>query len=201
MKKLMCYLCFVWVLYLCSSVMTYLPTDQEGEEVAVCLSEEEQKLYQLITDYRKSKGLDSIPLSRSLTYVAQAHVKDLEINTPITNRCNMHSWSNDGDWTACCYTGDHAQAKCMWNKPKELTNYTGYGFEISYGGFGAYEANATDALQQWKGSSGHNAVIINQGIWKSSKWQAVGVGIFGSYGVVWFGKVKDTTSTPAICLK
>ena len=46
------------------------------------LTAEEEKLYTLIMDYRKGKGLPSIPLSPALTKVAQARVKDLHLNKP-----------------------------------------------------------------------------------------------------------------------
>lgn len=46
----------------------------------VCLSAEEKKLYDLMMAYRKSKGLESIPLSAKLTQVAQTHAKDLAEN-------------------------------------------------------------------------------------------------------------------------
>src|ERR1044071_1101964 len=95
------------------------------------LTSEELKLYNLITAYRTQNGLPSIPLSVSLTEVAQLHAKDLETNRPNQEGCSMHSWSANGKWTSCCYTPDHAQKLCMWNKPKELTSYTGNGFEIA----------------------------------------------------------------------
>lgn len=201
MKKQLIFLGLLISLSTLSAFMYVLPQQEEEEEkLEVCVSPEEMKLYNLLNEYRKTKGLPAIPLSKSLTYVAQSHVKDLEINQPATGSCNMHSWSDDGDWSACCYTPDHAQAKCMWDKPKELTNYTGAGFEISYGGFGAYEATAEGAMKSWKGSNGHNSVMINQGIWKKWDWSAVGVGIFGSYGVIWFGKPKDTAvGEPKTC--
>jgi hypothetical protein len=35
--------------------------------------------------------------------------------------------------------------------------------------------------------------MINTGIWKEVKWQAVGIGMDGEYGVIWFGDIKDET--------
>jgi uncharacterized protein YkwD len=49
---------------------------------------------------------------------------------------------------------------------------------------------ANYALESWKESSGHNAVIINQGIWKN-QWNAIGVGVFKGFAVVWFGNEID----------
>ena len=153
------------------------------------LTEEETKLFNLIMEYRKERGLSSIPVSRSLTYVAQTHARDLEENSPDQGKCNMHSWSSNGPWTACCYTKDHAKASCMWDKPRELTTYTGNGYEIAFWTSGT--ANAKEALDSWKISPGHNEVIISSGMWKRSPWQAIGIGICGGYSVVWFGKDVD----------
>lgn len=149
---------------------------------------EEIKLHALINQYRVSKGLAPIRLSKSLTYVAGIHAGDLGKNTP-SGSCNMHSWSGDGAWSSCCYTGDHAKASCMWNKPRELTDYPGNGYECS----SMYSAGITadEALSSWKGSPGHNAVIISQGIWSSHPWKSIGVGIRGNYAVIWFGEEED----------
>jgi uncharacterized protein YkwD len=152
------------------------------------LTPEEKKLYQMIMKYRKGKKLPSIPFSKSMTKVAKAHVKDLNENHPDKDGCNMHSWSTSPLWKGCCYTPDHAKAECMWNKPSELTNYKGFGFEISsyYGDV----MNAEIALESWKSSKGHNAVMINSGIWKQP-WKAIGIAIDGNYSSVWFGNEED----------
>jgi len=145
-------------------------------------------LYDLIMAYRADNGLPSIPLSRSLTIVAQTHVEDLIAyrSEVLVGTCNLHSWSNHGPWQGCCYTPDHAQASCMWNKPRELTVYTGDGYEISASGV----SQAQSALNLWKNSSGHNAVILNQGSW-STPWKAIGIGMGGGYAHVWFGRNVD----------
>lgn len=163
-----------------------------------CISSDEYKLYQLIMEYRKEKGLPEIPLSVSLCYVANVHAKDVAENHPDEGDCNMHSWSNKGNWEACCYTPDHKKGKCMWKKPAELTNYTGNGYEISHGGSEGYTATPLSALNGWKGSSGHNAVIINQGIW-SDKWNAIGIGMYKGYAMVWFGNETDADGAPVKC--
>ncbi|WP_026999245.1 CAP domain-containing protein [Eisenibacter elegans] len=163
---------------------------EQQQSASISLSAEEQELYRLVMEYRKSKGLPAIPLSKSMTFVAQTHAHDLAENPPNSAAgCNMHSWSDKGNWKPCCYTDDHAQAACMWEKPRELTKYPGYGFEVSYWSGG--KANAAGALAAWKGSSGHNQVIINEGIWAKYNWQAIGIGIVGQYAVMWFGKEED----------
>lgn len=149
---------------------------------------EEKKLHALINQYRREKGLPAIKLSKSLTHVAKTHAKDLNSYPPKGN-CNAHGWSSNGPWTSCCYTSDHAQAKCMWNKPGELTNFRGNGFECAY--WTSAVANASEALGTWKTSSGHNAVIINGSIWKRMSWKSIGVGVYGHYGVIWFAVEND----------
>ncbi len=154
------------------------------------LQPEEQKLYNLIMQYRQQAGLPAIPVSPSLTFVAQTHAKDLKENYKVNNTCNFHSWSDKGSWTPVCYTGDHAQAKLMWNKPAELTKYKGSGFEIAFGSYEGSVATAETSLNSWKGSDGHNNVILNKGIW-NEKWNAIGIGMVGNYAVVWFGNEAD----------
>lgn len=158
------------------------------------LTDEEKKLYNMIDKYRLDNGLTSIPLSKSLTYVAQTHVKDLVINKPDIGNCNAHSWSSKGKWTPCCYTPDHAQAVGMWEKPSELTNYTGFGYEIACGCNDCcsdFIMTADYALRSWKSSKPHNAVIINESIWKTAEWKAIGIGIYKGFAVVWFGEQAD----------
>jgi hypothetical protein len=159
----------------------------------VTLNSDEYKLYTLIMDYRADLNLSIIPLSTSLCYVAQQHVFDLEENNPISANCNLHSWSDKGSWSECCYTSDHAQASCMWDKPRELTDYTGNGYEIAF----AHSAIATPeaALNGWKNSAGHNNVIINADIW-NTEWKAIGIGIRGKFAVVWFGHEDDMAGPP-----
>ena len=152
------------------------------------LKPEEQQLFDLLNAYRKQQKLAPIALSPKLMQVARLHVYDLVTNQPAKGKCNLHSWSNKGKWSPCCYNGNDASAKCMWEKPKELTGYSGSGFEIA-----AYATNMSPqiAIDGWKGSSGHNEVMINKGSWKNLNWQAVGVGISGDYAVIWFGTVAD----------
>lgn len=152
------------------------------------LSDEEQKLYDQIMELRKEYGLAEIPHSPSLTIVAQAHVKDLTLNAPEVGQCNMHSWSDKGEWSACCYTDDHAKASCMWDKPGELTNYKWNGYEIATRT--SEGITAEKALESWIDSPLHLNVIINADIW-SQKWNAIGIGIYENYSVVWFGNQID----------
>jgi hypothetical protein len=158
------------------------------------LSEGEKHIFCLINQYRQQKNLPEVAYSPSLSYVARVHAQDQTGHHVYKSRCTLHSWSSDGSWSSCCYTADHKQAECMWNKPRELTSYSGDGFEISFYSTFKYvteAAFAADALAGWKKSQGHNSVIINLGQWKKTEWKAMGVGIHGNYINVWFGKEVD----------
>lgn len=157
------------------------------------LSPAERELADLINSYRVSLGLSELTISKSLTDVARAHVKDSNTYSPENGvddrnmKCNLHSWSGHGNWKEVCYTSDHQYAELMWSKPKELTNYKGNGYEISVSSSG--QLTPTRALNAWKGSAGHNDVIIGKGYW--SNLTTMGVAIDGHYAHVWFGEVPD----------
>jgi len=167
-----------------------LPAPQER----VCLTAEEKKLFDMINEYRAEEGLPSIPYSAKLTLVAKAHVLDLTNSYTFSreNPCNPHSWSDNGEWSACCYTSDHSQAGCMWAKPREIAGYMSEGYEIAY--IDSDGATAARGLDGWKKSPAHNPLLINEGIWDQVSWKAMGVGIHGEYAVVWFGRKEDPSS-------
>ena len=80
----------------------------------------------------------------------------------------------------------------MWKAPQRLkTGYPGNGYENVFGGSGGYVATAEDALKSWTSDPPHNAVILNQGRWKKLSWQALGVGIYKGYAVMWVGEEED----------
>jgi hypothetical protein len=153
-----------------------------------------------INVYRQQNNLPPISLSNKLTSVAIAHVNDLAAHYPYqhcssTAKFNFHSWSNHGNWQGrdgegawkgCCYPDNHSNSTCMWYKPREIAAYPGYGYEIS-----ATASSAQSAVASWKNSSGHNNVILNRGIWKPFKWEAIGGCYSQGYACAWFGTVKD----------
>jgi len=65
-------------------------------EPGECLTEDEATLAQLMNEYRVEQGLEPIPVTVSLTAVAQWHVWDLDVNNPTGGECNLHSWSYSG---------------------------------------------------------------------------------------------------------
>ena len=165
------------------------------------VSSEEYLLYAMIMFYRDEYNLPKIPLSKSLTFVAQSHCYDLVNNKPdIGTLCNAHSWSDKGIWSSCCYTEDHAQSKCMWNKPREMTPYSEIGFEIACGtndqDFSDFVMTAEYALESWKASQPHNDVILNRGVWADYPFGAIGVAIYKDFACVWFGPAIDAEGEP-----
>jgi hypothetical protein len=165
----------------------------------VVLSEDELKLYRLIMEYRKEHGKPEIPLSKAMIFVSQTHAGDLNNNYTLNYRCNAHSWSKKGNWSPCCYTKDHANAEYSWNKPKELTTYAGDGFEIVYMDNGI--PTPQEALEKWKKNPTNNGIILNNGQWENVTWNAIGIGMYGEFATVWFGKLPDKDSEPGILQK
>jgi hypothetical protein len=142
---------------------------------------------EVINDYREELGLDRIPVSAALTEVAEAHVDDLAGGGAVFGACNLHSWSAQSGWTACCYTDNHAEAECMWSKPEEIAGYPSRGYEIATSG----GSTAAAALTSWQGSDAHHEVIVNDGIWADYTWLALGGAVGGGYAVAWFGEMAE----------
>lgn len=151
------------------------------------LEPEEIRLYELINQYRAQHNLPAIPLSKSLTLVANRHVHDLQGNMGSLT----HSWSN------CSFNAHDASTyPCMWSAPQRLkTQYPGYGFENAYT---VYQGNATPerALNGWQKHASHNEVMINLGKWKKKRWNAIGVALYKGYAVIWFGEETDPAGVP-----
>jgi uncharacterized protein YkwD len=183
-----------------------LPPDVNHPDPGSCLTPEELSLLNQLNDYRETNGLSRIPASVSLSEVAQWHVIDLMINSPNSGNdqrgypCNSHSWSAWGHWSPVCYTADHNYASGMWSKPKEITGntYDSAGFEIS-AWVSPGSISASRALEAWKGSPAHKAVILEEGDWKGRSWPAVGIGMYQKYAVVWFGSTVDPKGTITSC--
>lgn len=138
--------------------------------------------------WREDVGLNAIPASDALNQVASTHTTDLITHHPDAGACNLHSWSDEGEWSACCYTDSGSEAQCMWVKPSELTDYAGYGYEIAAWRSGGITVE--EAILQWQSSEGHADVALNQGAWASHPWKAMGAALQGEYAVIWFGEVE-----------
>jgi len=178
----------------------------DASRPGACLSDEEAELVRLINEYRAASGLPPVPVSRSLTTVAQLHVRDLQEHRPNSGSdgrglaCNLHSWSSNGPWTPVCYTADHTYASGMWDKPREITGgvYSGTGYENAFASYGA-PATAAAALASWQASPGHSATILERGTWASASWPAMGVGISENFAVLWFGNLADPQGEIGVC--
>ncbi|KAI9293452.1 hypothetical protein K502DRAFT_343168 [Neoconidiobolus thromboides FSU 785] len=144
------------------------------------------EVYKLLV---KARGGKEVKYSPNLAKVAQLHAEDLNSHHNIKQKyCNMHSWYTTGD-TNCCYTEDHGQAKCMWEKPKQFSNYQSNGYEVAYFGKG-YGIGPKSVIDGFLNSKGHRVVILNEGDWKK-EWNACGVGHKGGYTTIWFGHDED----------
>lgn len=186
----------IYILFLSFSFLSN-ESAYHTEKVDICASKEEQNLYILINKYRQKNGLNPVPFSAALTKVAQVHARDLVEHYKRGTDCNPHSWSDHGEWTGCCYTNDHKEARCMWDKPKEISGYPGAGYEIVY--WHSALATAPGALAGWQKSPNHDQIIMNANMWKEATWNAIGVGIYKQYAVVWFGQEKDSSGKPGRC--
>lgn len=157
------------------------------------------KLARLINDYRQEKGLSRLPIFYALTKTARTHTRDSFENKPYEEKdvrgiqANLHSWSDKGNWTPVAYTEDHQYAERMWSKPEEIAGYPDDGFEISVIQEGGV-LYPKETLESWKGSPGHNNVIIEADNFKNleKEFQAMGVSIQKNFSHVWFGYTKDT---------
>ena len=160
-------------------VNIYNPFPDDGVEP------EEQVLYDLINQYRAQNGLAAIPLSKALTLVANRHVHDLADNIGSLT----HSWSD-----AVYDINNSATWSASMAAPQRLkTGYTGNGYENAYKASAG--ATAAGALTAWKADAPHNDLLVNLGIWQKHPWQAMGIGIYGQYAVLWMGEQADTTGT------
>lgn len=163
---------------------------------SLCATAEEYKLFQLINDHRRIHNAPQLPLSRSLSYVARVHAMDLTRYRPDFGECNLHSWSGNGEWTACCYATDSDRIKCMTEKPRQLTNYKFKAWEMVYEA--GEPARAVDALDLWIAIGVTNDYLLNTGKWTKS-WKAMGIAIYGEYAMVWFGEGNNAEPDYFVC--
>ncbi|MCD4723813.1 MAG: SPOR domain-containing protein [Bacteroidales bacterium] len=170
---------------------------QKGIPDDFCLSNDEYRLYEMINAHRVLNGLKEIPLSASLSYVARTHVIDLYTNHPDTSICNLNSWSDKGSWTPCCHNKYVPQEECIRNKPKELTGYTGEGYELTYAE--VFNTRADTVFKFWSTIDEANEFLLNEGRWEKKNWRAIGIGIYKSYAVVWMGQKTDALPAPERC--
>jgi hypothetical protein len=173
------------------------PAHQKKIPANFCLSSAEAELYHMINEYRKSYNLPPIPFSKSLSFVAKSHVRDLFFNRPDQGKCNVHSWSDKGAWKPFCYPPDEKKNNSVWDKPKEITPYNSKGYEIVY--WENNSVNIDSILPFWKTIEYFNSFLVSNGKWQGKSWLAIGVGIYENYASVWFGEIADPEGEPWIC--
>jgi len=162
-----------------------------------CISPAEMKVFEMVNLYRKQLNLPPVPISKSLCYVAELHLKDLFLHHPDQGTCNFHSWSVHGPWKPFCYPKDENKMNSVWDKPGELTRYPSKAYEIVY-----WENNPVEIdtiLSVWKTEPWFNDFLTNSGKWKETHWGAIGIGIYENYACAWFGEASDPEGAAFIC--
>jgi len=162
-----------------------------------CVSPEEFQLLDFVNSIRQEYGMKPVKLSASLSFVAKTHVDDLLQNHPDTSICNLSSWSDKGKWTPCCYNAYIPNPLCMKKKPKELTPYPYYGYEMA-----AYfqdDFSLDSLVPMWSDTKQVLDMILTRGEWAEKKWVVAGVGINNHYVSVWFGQKPDHQRYPKVC--
>lgn len=178
---------FIWSPIWCQHT---LPAD-------FCIESNELQLFTKINELRAAYGKEKLQLSAALSFVAKTHVADLRDNHPDTSVCNLSSWSNKGNWTACCYNAYVPKPDCMWDKPKELTPYGYRGYEfITY-----FEdaINVDSVINLFSDTREVLNMILDQNEYEKKKWACCGIGINKHYISIWFGQRRDALSPPPLC--
>jgi hypothetical protein len=150
------------------------------------LDAREKELFQLINEYRAQNRLPALVLSDALSIVANRHLLDLNINV----KSFTHGWSN------CPYDIKNEKTwDCVLNAPKMLgVKYDGNGYENLYRNLTA-AATPPLALEAWKKSELHNALILNSNIFKKLKWDGIGIAISSNYAAIWVGAKESVGNT------
>jgi len=164
---------------------------------AFCISRDEIILFNMVNDLRMKNNQPVIRLSKSLCTVARVHIDDLIASQPQSNGCNLNSWSGNGNWTACCNGKDPNGLKCMNSKPREITTYSGSGFELVY--WDEETATPAEAYQLWQETDLSKDMILNHAKWQAKSWKAMGVGIRNGYAVIWLGDKADEMADIELC--
>ncbi len=136
---------------------------------------------------------DPIPVSPDLSELGNIHAHEFVYEMNMTG--HLHSWST---WKYNAST-----AHRMHDQPRLHTTYTGNGYEVAVMTPNA-SATAEELLENLLSSLQHRDVILNEGIWSSYKWGAMGVGYrkpdawmwprCGGYAVymcIWFGVERE----------
>lgn len=162
-----------------------------------CITQQEEQLFKKLNKLLQEYGEKPLKLSASLSYVAKVHVNDLTTNRPDTSICNLSSWSDQGDWTSCCYNPYVLKQDCMWDKPKELTPYPYRGYELV--SFFEDDFNVDSIIKIFSETKEVLDMLLMRDNFKDKKWVCMGVGQNERYASVWFGQRADAAAPPAVC--
>jgi len=162
-----------------------------------CVSTDENKLYESINQFLIDNGNKKLSSSISLSYVAKQHIEDLIQNHPDTSICNLSSWSDKGDWEACCYSKYIHYQDCMWDKPKELTNFRYRGYELAL--YFEENFNSDTIMQLLMSSNSAINMLLAKGEYSNKKWICMGVAINSNYASIWFAQREDKAGKPKLC--
>jgi hypothetical protein len=163
-----------------------------------CISEDENRLFESINLFIVENGGKSLSLSKSLSYVARTHINDLSQNRPDTSVCNLSSWSDKGNWTACCYNPYILDPDCMWDKPKQITEFRYRGYELAL--YFEEEFNSDTVMLMLYSSKFALDMLLTKGEYSSKKWDCMGVGINNNYSSIWFAQRPDNAGKPKVCV-
>ncbi len=173
---------------------TPIPTDTEDTAPTTTpldqCSDEAKELVDLLNTWIKDNGENKVKLAPSLCIVGDAHATDLVENSPNEGDCSVFSWSDGGDWTACCRDGTEEDASCTWNKPGEITGYPVNGYEV-VATSGGDTSTPSEAFSILIGSEEIADMMLTTGDWNRYDWRALGAGLNGKYASVWFGEERD----------
>eukprot|EP01089_Gocevia_fonbrunei_P002738 TRINITY_DN12647_c0_g1_i1.p1 TRINITY_DN12647_c0_g1~~TRINITY_DN12647_c0_g1_i1.p1 ORF type:complete len:395 (+),score=67.23 TRINITY_DN12647_c0_g1_i1:392-1576(+) len=158
---------------------------------------EQQKVLDLVNQYRNEHGLPSVPTSYWLTATAMMHTMDRRDNgIPQDFGCESgHSWSGKSNQFSgpCCYSG--ATWECMCMKPSEISK--GRFPYISYENW-VRAPTAESAVNAWKGSNSHNELMLNLNGWAGSTWKSMGAFSCDYYYGLWFSEYEDPDAGASI---
>ena len=167
------------------------------QQSKTCLSSEEVRLGNLVNKMRQQNDLEPVKLSRSLSYVADAHVKDLYLNFDPYGICGLYFWSDRGRWEACCPADEKEDLDCMHDKPYELTSYQSKGYEAVY--YHNNKQTADTIFGYWQRDSLVRDLFLEKGKYRNKKWNAMGLAVFEGFASIWFGELADKRGAPLLC--
>jgi len=189
--KFWCLFLFLIQIYAVSA-QENLETPGNKTPLAGGISQDEMILYNMINDFRRQNKHSLIPLSPALCTVSHTHIDDILSSQPQKKGCSLHSWSESVNWSGCCHVQNLSGMQCMKIKPKEITGYPGFGYELIY--WGEEQAMPADAFNLWQQTDASADMILGRGKWKGYQWNALGVGIKEGYALIWLGDKKDKSS-------